>query len=84
VQAYDPTQQRSKQIDDKIGLCDTAVEACKGAHLLAVLTEWSEFKKVDPKLVAKQMKGRAVFDGRNILNEPDWISSGFELRGVGR
>jgi len=84
VQAYDPTQQRSKQIDDKIGLCDTAVEACKGAHLLAVLTEWSEFKRVDPKLVAKQMKGRAVFDGRNILNEPDWISSGFELRGVGR
>jgi len=84
VQAYDPTQQEAKQLDTRIALRNSPLDACKDAHLLAVLTEWSEFRKVDPKLVAKQMKGRTVFDGRNILNESDWVASGFELKGVGR
>jgi len=84
VQAYDPTQQEAKQLDTRIALRNSPLDACKDAHLLAVLTEWSEFRKVDPKLVAKQMKSRTVFDGRNILNESDWVASGFELKGVGR
>ncbi|MDA0237927.1 MAG: UDP-glucose/GDP-mannose dehydrogenase family protein [Proteobacteria bacterium] len=84
VQAYDPTQVDVKSKNSQVKNFETAIAACKDAHVLAVLTEWSEFAEIDPKLVAAQMINLSVFDGRNMLNENLWKNAGFTYKGIGR
>jgi UDPglucose 6-dehydrogenase len=84
VQAYDPTLHNghAEAIADR--LCPTALEAARGAAILAVLTDWPEFAEVDLRSVASVMAGRLVFDGRNILRRADVEAAGLAYRGIGR
>ena len=48
-------------------------EVCKGAHAIALLTEWDEFKKYDWQKIYDQMQKPAfIFDGRNLLLDLMW------------
>jgi len=63
----------------------SAYEAAEGAHALAVVTEWDEFKQLDyAKIFAKMAKPAFVFDGRNILDLPLLASLGFRTYGIGK
>ncbi len=83
-QAYDPTQVGVENKNLHIKNFDNALSACKEAHVLAVLTEWKEFARIEPKLVAEQMSNLSVFDGRNMLNKNSWLAAGFNYKGVGQ
>lgn len=62
-----------------------AYAACDGAHALAVLTEWDEFKDLDFKRIYKNMaKPAFVFDGRNILDHDGLRKMGFEVHAIGK
>lgn len=68
-----------------ITVVNSAVEATEGAHAIAVLTEWDEFKTVDFESIYKQMlKPAFVFDGRNILQEEELTQLGFNLFQIGK
>jgi UDPglucose 6-dehydrogenase len=84
IQAYDPTQVGVENKNLHIKNFDNALSACKEAHVLAVFTEWKEFARIEPKLVAEQMSNLSVFDGRNMLNKNSWLSAGFNYKGVGQ
>ena len=84
IQAYDPTQVGVKNKNLHIKNFDNALSACKEAHVLAVFTEWKEFARIEPKLVAEQMSNLSVFDGRNMLNKNSWLAAGFNYKGVGQ
>ncbi|MGA1420884.1 MAG: UDP-glucose dehydrogenase family protein [Ilumatobacteraceae bacterium] len=84
IQAYDPTQVGVENKNLHIKNFDNALSACKEAHVLAVLTEWKEFARIEPKLVAEQMSNLSVFDGRNMLNKNSWLAAGFNYKGVGQ
>ena len=59
-------------------------EAMQGAHAVAVLTEWDEFKAYDWQRVYDDMKKPAfLFDGRNILDRNKVKALGFEFEGIG-
>ncbi|MDN3583757.1 UDP-glucose 6-dehydrogenase [Mucilaginibacter flavus] len=59
-------------------------EACKGAHAIAVLTEWDEFKDYDwQKIYDSMLKPAKVFDGRNVLNANKLRSIGFIVQSIG-
>ncbi len=59
-------------------------EACKGAHAIAVLTEWDEFKDYDwQKIYDSMLKPAKVFDGRNLLNANKLRSIGFIVQSIG-
>jgi UDPglucose 6-dehydrogenase len=62
----------------------SSLEVCDGADVLAVLTEWNEFTKVNPKDVGERLKAKMVVDGRNVLDRDAWQSAGFTYKGVGR
>ncbi len=62
----------------------SAVDAARGADLLLHLTEWPEFRAVDPDEVGAVMTHRRLLDGRNLLDLPAWRAAGFEARGLGR
>ena len=58
--------------------------AMEGAHAIAVLTEWDEFKTYDWRRIYKNMQKPAfVFDGRNILDRKALETIGFIYKGIG-
>jgi len=60
-------------------------EACKGAHAIAILTEWDEFIAYDWQRIYDSMKKPAfVFDGRNLLNRKEMERIGFMYQGIGK
>ena len=85
VQAYDPTVDGPKPgLPTDITIANTAYTACKGADVLAVLTEWDEFRWLDIDQVAGAMAGRAIVDARNLLERNDWRRASFDYQGIGR
>jgi UDPglucose 6-dehydrogenase len=63
---------------------DDPYAAVEGAEVLAVLTEWDEFRWLDIDKVADGMAARKVIDARNILDRAALVRRGFEYRGIGR
>lgn len=59
-------------------------EACRGAAVLAVLTEWDEFRWLDFDRVREQMAAPAVVDARNLLDPQALRRRGFRYQGMGR
>ena len=74
-----------KTEDSRLSVAQSAAEACAGAHAIAVLTEWDEFKTLDFRKIYESMtKPAFVFDGRNILNLEELKSIGFRTHGIGK
>jgi UDPglucose 6-dehydrogenase len=65
-------------------LRDTAVDATRGADALAILSDWREFSTVPLDQVREAMRGRVIFDGRNVLSRDKAEAEGFAYIGVGR
>jgi UDPglucose 6-dehydrogenase len=55
-----------------------------GADVTLVLTEWEEFRKLDPAEIDAVVRHRRVIDGRNCLDRARWSEAGWTYRGVGR
>ena len=73
------------QANPRLIIATSAEEAAAGAHALAVLTEWDEFKTLDyAKIFAAMQKPAFAFDGRNILDLPALRALGFRAYGIGR
>jgi UDPglucose 6-dehydrogenase len=85
VRAYDPTVDGPKPgVPAGITIADSPYSACSGAHVLAVLTEWDEFRWLDIAKVAGTMARRAVVDARNLLERNEWRRASFDYQGIGR
>lgn len=84
VHAYDPTVRGTLDQFPELRICDDPYAACDGADVLAVLTEWDEFKWLDLDKVADLMRARRVVDGRNLLDRGALTRRGFVYEGIGR
>ncbi|MFY8213519.1 MAG: UDP-glucose 6-dehydrogenase [Flavobacterium sp.] len=63
---------------------EDAYDACKGAHAIAVLTEWDEFKSYDwHQIYNSMLKPAFVFDGRNLLDKNALEKIGFVYQAIG-
>lgn len=63
---------------------DDPYEVCKGAHAIAILTEWDEFKDYDwAKIKDNMQKPAFVFDGRKLLNRKQLEELGFIYYAIG-
>jgi UDPglucose 6-dehydrogenase len=60
----------------------TAAEAAKDADVVLVLTEWKQYRELDPSDL--QTKSKAILDGRNCLDREKWRSAGWLYRSLGR
>ncbi|MFF2274759.1 UDP-glucose dehydrogenase family protein [Agromyces sp. NPDC058126] len=59
-------------------------EALRGADLVVLVTEWREYRALDPVETARLVAGRRIIDGRNVLDAAAWRAAGWEYRGIGR
>ena len=58
-------------------------ESYENADAILLLTEWEEFKLINPELIINKLKNLIVIDSRNILDRKAWIKSGFKYIGNG-
>lgn len=69
----------------RLSVAKTALEACAGAHAVAIVTEWDEFKKLDyAAIYAAMPKPAFIFDGRNITDLAKLREIGFRAFGIGK
>jgi UDPglucose 6-dehydrogenase len=69
----------------RLTVAKDAYEACAGAHAIAIVTEWDEFKTLDyAKIFAGMPKPACLFDGRNIVDLAALRKIGFKASGIGK
>ena len=85
VTAYDPgAGEHAAGTLPGLHVVADAYEACEGADVLTVLTEWDEFRTADFMWVRQVMARPAVVDGRNLLEPETMEALGFAYEGVGQ
>jgi UDPglucose 6-dehydrogenase len=85
VAVYDPrATENARRIFPTLEYAASVYEACRGAHIVLHLTEWPEFREIDPEQVGAVVAARNVVDGRNCLDADAWRAAGWTYRGLGR
>jgi UDPglucose 6-dehydrogenase len=85
VIATDPEAiSNSRKIHPQLTFADNIDEALTGADVVVVVTEWNEFRLLDPARVSMLTAGRVVIDGRNCLSAAEWRAAGWRYMGMGR
>jgi len=86
VSAYDPAaMEEAKEIfSDKIIYFSNSEECIKGSEIIVILTEWNEFRALDPILISNLMDGNTIVDLRNIFDPIAMRSAKIKYISIGR
>lgn len=86
VRAFDPKAMPTAKllVGDAIEYASDAYDAAKDADVVAVLTEWDDFRTIDLKALKNIVKSAKIVDLRNILNPDEARQAGFDYKGIGR
>ena len=94
VVVYDPKVPADEIVADVVGkgrdeprlaVAKSAYEAAAGAHAIAILTEWDEFRSLDyARILASMQQPAFLFDGRNITDLSRLRALGFRASGIGK
>ncbi len=88
VQAFDPEAMEEAQriygSRDDLTLMGTKEAALHGADALAIVTEWKSFRVPDFKGLARELRDKVIFDGRNLYDPARVEALGLAYYGIGR
>jgi UDPglucose 6-dehydrogenase len=86
VCAFDPEAMNNvkKVIGDKISYCDNQYSALENADALIIATEWNEFRTPDFEKISSALKGKVIFDGRNVFDSTQIRDKGYTYYSIGR
>jgi UDPglucose 6-dehydrogenase len=85
VRVYDP-KAGDNAVRARPGLVKAASveEACEDAEVVLVLTDWEEFRGLDPVALADVVHDPRVVDGRLVLDADKWRAAGWRVEALGR
>ncbi|WAL95895.1 UDP-glucose dehydrogenase family protein [Streptomyces sp. Je 1-369] len=85
VTVYDPKgMANARRLFPTLGYAETALDAVRGADVVLHLTEWREFRELDPAELAAAATAPLILDGRNALDPETWRAAGWTYRAMGR
>ena len=84
VTVFDPTVVVAPKGLEKLKVMSSPIAACNGADVIAVLTEWDDFRQISPNDGAGIVSAKKIVDARNLLDRSEWLRAGFEYQGIGR
>lgn len=85
VSVFDPAAMpNAERVSPTLNYAATIDDACDGADLVMVLTEWKQFRTLDPLDLRGKVRRGVVIDGRNCLDPRTWREAGWIFRGIGR
>lgn len=85
VISHDPeAMPNARRLHPQLDYADTVDQALTGAEAVVIVTEWTQYRALDPVATAAQVARPVVFDGRNILDPTAWRAAGWTYTGMGR
>ena len=85
IKAYDPAaNEAARLILPRVELCTDAYAVAEGADALILLTQWSEFRRLDLDRIKASMEYPLLVDGRNLYDPAEMVSKGFFYQPIGR
>ncbi len=86
VSAHDPIAVKTarRRLKDRVDFAASVHAAASGADALVVATDWNEYKQLDLQVVKGHMRGKLIFDGRNVLDPREAVRFGFDYMSIGR
>lgn len=86
VSVFDPEAMANVKavLGDKVRFAENQYDALSGADALIIATEWNEFRQPDFLRIVKELKHKAIFDGRNLFDVDAIESLGFHYESIGR
>jgi UDPglucose 6-dehydrogenase len=85
VRAYDPAaNEAAVAVVPGVELCSDAYAVADGADALILLTQWSEFRRLDMDRVRQSMRYPLLVDGRNLYDPQEMVAKGFFYQPIGR
>lgn len=84
VRVYDPEGNANAAARfPRLDYVDSLEAAVDGAELTLLLTEWRQFREMDPDAVGARVASRLLIDGRNVLDVAAWREHGWDVIGLG-
>jgi UDPglucose 6-dehydrogenase len=85
VRVFDPQgKKHGEALLPGVVWCESALDAANGADILAVVTEWNEFRALNLDQARKTMRGNVLVDLRNVFPAQLAKDAGFQYLGIGR
>ena len=85
VSVFDPkAMENSQRLFPTLTYAESVEEACHGADVVLVLTEWEQFRSLRPGDLQAHVRKKRLIDGRNCLDPRPWVAEGWVYRGIGR
>ncbi|MFE6336838.1 UDP-glucose dehydrogenase family protein [Streptomyces sp. NPDC057798] len=85
VRVHDPEGTANASLAHPELYCDTdLLTACKDAELVLHLTEWAQYRELDPVKLSRVVRVPVLIDGRNALAHDDWRAAGWTVKALGR
>lgn len=86
ITVYDPQAMNNAKnlLQDRVQYAESVDAAVREADVVAILTEWDEFRKLDISRLKSLMRGDALVDLRNLLDEKQVTEAGFRYYRIGR
>ena len=85
VVVHDPkAMDNARRLHPDLFYAPTTLEALDGADAVLLLTEWAEFRELDPVAAGELVARRHILDGRNVLDPAAWREAGWTYRALGR
>jgi UDPglucose 6-dehydrogenase len=74
----------SIRLHPQLGFATDTDDALHQADAVALVTEWDQYRALDPVEVGELVREKLMIDGRNVLDPHAWRSAGWTYRGMGR
>ena len=85
VRVHDPAaMDNARALFPALEYAPDVEKACEHADVVLHLTEWSDYRELDPSALAKVVRQPRVLDGRNALDVQMWRAAGWTVRALGR
>ena len=81
ISSFDPIVKSVENLSMKVNA--DIKQNVTGADAIVLLTEWQEFKEIDPKEISDLVTQKIIIDSRNLLNKNKWEKAGFTFIGNG-
>lgn len=76
----EPARKRFPHLD----YAERVTDCVKGADAILHLTEWKEYRELDPAVIGQLVRSKFLIDGRNALDREKWRAAGWRVHALGR
>jgi UDPglucose 6-dehydrogenase len=85
VRVYDPAANaNAHRAQPRLPIAGSVEDACRQADIVLVLTDWAEFRSIDPVALLDVVRHPRVIDGRLVLDPDKWRAAGWDFHALGR